>query len=80
MPRNPNYGTVAERARHRCQYCLAPERIFNKEWDEHFRIVILTGVIEGKRPVGRGTVERLGMNRKLAWEARQVWIAPGLFP
>lgn len=26
---NPNYPPVAERAGHRCEYCHAPEAIFN---------------------------------------------------
>lgn len=26
---NPRYALVAERARHRCEYCCAPEAIFN---------------------------------------------------
>jgi hypothetical protein len=26
---NPNYVAVAERARHRCEYCHAPEALFN---------------------------------------------------
>src|SRR5437764_1099354 len=26
---NPRYGRVAERAAHRCEYCHAPEAIFN---------------------------------------------------
>jgi hypothetical protein len=26
---NPHYGLVAERAAHRCEYCHAPEAIFN---------------------------------------------------
>lgn len=26
---NPNYSLVADRAAHRCEYCLAPEVVFN---------------------------------------------------
>ena len=26
---NPHYATVARRARHRCEYCRAPEAVFN---------------------------------------------------
>jgi len=26
---NPNYGRVAERAAHHCEYCRAPEAVFN---------------------------------------------------
>jgi HNH endonuclease len=33
---NPNYTFVAERAAHRCEYCKAPEVIFNFAFDvEH---------------------------------------------
>ncbi|MDA1049179.1 MAG: HNH endonuclease signature motif containing protein [Planctomycetota bacterium] len=33
---NPAYPFVAERARHRCEYCLAPETMFNCEFEvEH---------------------------------------------
>jgi HNH endonuclease len=35
-PRHPLYEQVAERARHRCEYCLAPEELSNKEFQvEH---------------------------------------------
>jgi hypothetical protein len=35
-PRHPLYEQVAERARHRCEYCLAPEEFSNKEFQvEH---------------------------------------------
>ena len=33
---NPNYPRIAERARHRCEYCLAPEAFFNFHFEvEH---------------------------------------------
>jgi hypothetical protein len=33
---NKNYGEVAERAGHRCEYCRAPEVIFNLPFEvEH---------------------------------------------
>jgi hypothetical protein len=33
---NPNYALVAERARHRCEYCHAPEAVFNVPFEvEH---------------------------------------------
>jgi HNH endonuclease len=33
---NPNYPLVAERARYRCEYCQAPEAIFNLSFEvEH---------------------------------------------
>jgi HNH endonuclease len=31
-PRHPLYGRVADRARHRCEYCLAPEDFSSKEF------------------------------------------------
>ena len=35
-PRHPLYPHVAERAQHRCEYCLAPEEFSNKEFQvEH---------------------------------------------
>jgi len=34
---NPHYPLVAERAGHRCEYCHAPETIFNVPFEvEHF--------------------------------------------
>ena len=33
---NPNYTFVAERASHRCEYCRAPESVFNSRFEvEH---------------------------------------------
>jgi hypothetical protein len=33
---NPHYGPVAERAAHRCEYCQAPEAVFNLPFEvEH---------------------------------------------
>lgn len=40
---NPRYPHVAERARHRCEYCLAPEAVFNFPFE-----------VEHVIPAGRG--------------------------
>ncbi|MDX2042803.1 MAG: HNH endonuclease signature motif containing protein [Acidobacteriota bacterium] len=41
---NPHYEFVAERAEHRCEYCHAPERIFNFQFEvEHIRPRALRG-------------------------------------
>jgi HNH endonuclease len=42
---NPNYPLVALRARHRCEYCHAPETVFNFPFEvEHIIPPILEGV------------------------------------
>ncbi|TWH39520.1 LOW QUALITY PROTEIN: Restriction endonuclease [Dulcicalothrix desertica PCC 7102] len=41
---NPNYTLVANRANHRCEYCRAPEIIFNFSFEvEHIRPVSRQG-------------------------------------
>jgi hypothetical protein len=40
---NPRYTAVARRADHRCEYCRAPERLFNTKFD-----------VEHVTPVSRG--------------------------
>jgi len=46
---NPHYPAVAQRAQHRCEYCLAPEVIFNFHFEvEH--IVPLSKAGEDKLP------------------------------
>lgn len=41
---NPHYSQVATRASHRCEYCRAPERLFNKELEvEHIIPRVLGG-------------------------------------
>jgi hypothetical protein len=132
---NPRYPLVSRRAGHRCEYCHAPEAIFNfpfevehiiprarqgqvddsnralacrscnllksdhvtgedeatqsevalfhprqDMWEEHFRVDVATGAIEGSSPVGRATVARLRMNNPVQMEARRQWIQLGLFP
>jgi hypothetical protein len=132
---NPRYAFVALRAGHRCEYCHAPEVIFNSlfevehiiplalagvdssdnlalacrscnlkkavhvehrdpvtqtivrlfnprrdSWSDYFRVEVETGLIEGLGPVGRATVEKLGMNTPAQREARRLWNALGLFP
>ena len=42
---NPNYPLVAERARHRCEYCHAPEAIFNVPFEvEHILPLAKSGL------------------------------------
>lgn len=38
---NPRYPAVAQRAAHRCEYCLAPEAVFN--FRHHWQIAERTG-------------------------------------
>lgn len=41
---NPRYGPVARRAEHRCEYCHAPEAIFNLPFEiEHITPLCLEG-------------------------------------
>jgi HNH endonuclease len=41
---NPHYSQVAIRAFHRCEYCHAPEKLFNKEFEvEHIFPTALGG-------------------------------------
>lgn len=41
---NPKYGFVADRANHRCEYCAAPERVFNFPFEvEHIIPLSLQG-------------------------------------
>jgi len=44
-------------------------------WDEHFVLETATGLIAGRTPTGRATVERLGVNARQALTARVLWIA-----
>jgi hypothetical protein len=58
---------VADQARHRCGYCLTSEA--------------LTGTsIVGKTPVGRATIEVLGMNDPLIIAARSLWVRGSWWP
>jgi len=44
---NPNYPLVAERAAHRCEYCHAPEAIFNVPFEvEHIIPLAKDGIEE----------------------------------
>jgi len=122
------YASVAARARHRREYCLAPEAVFNlafevdhivplalgglpdptnlalacrscnshkgpaieardpltsemtplfhprtDDWDEHFRLDLRSGRVEGLTARGRATARRLAMNSRLAVRARRLW-------
>jgi hypothetical protein len=132
---NPHYVRVAARAGHRCEYCRAPEVVFNfpfevehivppmhggtdvddnlalscracnvrkgaqvrhvdpvtrstvrffdprrDRWEDHFRVDVGAGVIEGMTAMGRATVARMAMNTDAQVEARRLWIRLGLFP
>ena len=81
---NPNYPLVAERAGHRCEYCHAPEAIFNVPFEvDHIMPLAKGGLplrLEGKTSTGRVTIERLQMNTPLQLVARAQWVELGLFP
>lgn len=132
---NPFYANVVRRAGRRCEYCRAPEDIFNfhfevdhifpaarggtnaldnfalacpacnlfksnfltgfdldtqtesplfhprrEIWQEHFRVNLQNGHIEGVTPTGRATVSRLQMNHPDQIEARLLWMRLNLFP
>jgi len=132
---NPLYSLVAQRAGNRCEYCRAPEAIFNfpfeveyiipsaqpgrdedrnlalscracnvrksnhlfgkdditgadvrlfnprqDRWQDHFRLEIETGAIQGTTSIGRVTVSRLLMNGAVQMQARLRWICLGLLP
>lgn len=132
---NPHYPNVARRAGHRCEYCHAPEAVFNfpfevehirptsrggkddetnlclacracnlrksdrlvafdelsgeevplfhprqQRWDEHFRIDVESGELQGRTPTGRATIAGLDLNHPLQLLARQLWVRLRLFP
>lgn len=132
---NPHYPLVARRAGHRCEYCHAPETVFNfpfevehirptsrggmneesnlclacracnlrkgdrfvafdelsrqevplfhprqQRWDEHFRVDVESGELQGITPTGRATVANLDLNHPLQLTARLHWIRLRLFP
>lgn len=132
---NPHYGLIARRAGHRCEYCRAPEAVFNfpfevehiipasraggddeanlclacracnlrksdrlvaldelsgvevplfhprqQRWDEHFRVDVESGELQGTTPIGRATIASLDLNHPLQLLARQLWIRLRLFP
>lgn len=63
---NPRYGQVAFRAEHRCEYCHAPEAVFNFPFEvEHITPVAVT---------------RLQMNHETQLAARRQWLRLDLFP
>lgn len=45
---NPRYAAIAARARHRCEYCHAPEAVFNFPFE-----------VEHILPPGRGGLDEL---------------------
>ncbi len=40
---NPNYPLMAQRARHRCEYCNAPEFVFNFPFEVEHIVAIAQG-------------------------------------
>lgn len=46
---NPHYEIVAARAQHRCEYCRAPEAIFNFPFEVEHIIPISAGGEDGER-------------------------------
>lgn len=73
---NPRYTRVAQSAAHRCEYCRAPEAVFNRA----FHVKADTGSINGVTAVGRATVSRLRMNSPSQLTARRHWMRLRLFP
>jgi hypothetical protein len=60
-----------------------PVWLFNPRvdaWDEHFRIDLQTGTIEGTTETGRTTAAALKMNHPKPRDARLLWIALGIYP
>lgn len=49
-------------------------------WEEHFRVEMETGLIEGLTATGRATVESLRINSVAQIRARLQWMRLGLFP
>lgn len=132
---NRRYLVIASRAKHRCEYCHAPEEAFNfhfelehiipasrggaddddncalactacnlfksdhlgavdevtqaqvelfhprlQQWEDHFRADIETGLLEGRTPTGRATINCLRINSTAQVRARLRWIRFDLFP
>jgi hypothetical protein len=86
---NPHYQQVARRANHRCEYCHAPEAVFNFPFEVEHIIAVAhqgeevdreTGEVEGKTATGRATIDCLQINNPAQLEARRHWMCLGLFP
>jgi hypothetical protein len=61
----------------------AETRLFSPRddrWDDHFRVDIESGKIEGRTPIGRAAAARLEMNNEAQVAARREWMRLGLFP
>jgi len=43
---NPQYALIAERAQHRCEYCHAPEVVFNFPFEVEHVIPMMQGGID----------------------------------
>lgn len=50
------------------------------KWDEHFTWNEAGIQLIGLTPIGRATIQRLGINRENAVEARTVWVEVGWHP
>jgi len=86
---NPYYSAIAERANHRCEYCHAPELVFNFPFEvEHITPLSQQGTNDESNlalacrscNLRKGTVENLKMNSAAQVAARKLWIRLGLFP
>lgn len=51
-----------------------------QNWVEHFQWSEDGTVLIGLTPIGRATIERLGINREKAIRSRRVWVDAGLHP
>ena len=49
------------------------------DWEEHFRVEIETGRVEGRTEIGRATIACLCMNEPLQLAARRQWIHLGFY-
>ena len=89
---NRFYSEVAERAGHRCEYCRAPEVVFNfpfevehiihpriDEWTAHFQ-PNADGQIQPLTPTARVTIQQLRLNVPAQLAARRHWSALGVYP
>ena len=132
---NRHYPFVAERAEHGCEYCRAPEKVYNfhfevehivpsslggrdvrdnlalactacnlfksdkiealdeatsalvrlfnprlDDWWEHFRVDMVSALIQGETAIGRATIGALQINSRRQVTARLEWMRIGKFP
>jgi hypothetical protein len=73
---------VADRANHRCEYCLIPQEAsfltFEQVWEQHFRLT--DGEIIGATAEGRVTVAILQFNTVERVRERHALITAGMYP